>query len=366
MSKLRTSILIVCEGESTEPSYFSNLRDLVFNKLRKINKINDYSIEIKPTPPQDKENNIFELREGAKRRTTKSDIVLKDEEIVIEEEYKAQPICYVRKAQILGCENYIYNDVWAVFDKDEHPKHEEAFSLAEQLINDRKVNIAFTSIAFEYWILLHFEMNLTPFKKSMCRITNDLSKRIYLFCGSNNHDLDCKGEKCVCGKLVSNKYLSYDGKHKEFGFKNFHSKVNTAIKNAIDLRKSYTENNSPIYSLNPYTNIDRLVFKLLQLPINYHWFDLNEIQTKGYLQFNLSIIEKSLQINYENISDRTQILLSGTFKLLDIEGNSIYESPRKIISKLNVIESLIVPLSLNSIYISFELEENSRYISELI
>ena len=49
------------------------------------------------------------------------------------------------------------DESWAVYDKDEHPKHEEAMAEAIKIIDGKKVNIAFSSRSFEYYLLLHFE-----------------------------------------------------------------------------------------------------------------------------------------------------------------------------------------------------------------
>jgi hypothetical protein len=107
-------------------------------------------------------------------------------------------------------EDGTYSEVWAVFDKDGHPNHEEAFNLASTDIAGKKVNIAFTSIAFEYWILLHFESNDTAFVKSMCRQGKE-----YYYCGLESHADDCIGAKCVCGRIVTTGYLTYKERQKE-------------------------------------------------------------------------------------------------------------------------------------------------------
>ncbi len=48
-----------------------------------------------------------------------------------------------------------YESVWVVFDKDKHTKIPDAFNEANN--HKPKINIAFSVICFEYWILLHFE-----------------------------------------------------------------------------------------------------------------------------------------------------------------------------------------------------------------
>lgn len=46
-----------------------------------------------------------------------------------------------------------YQSVWIVFDKDNHASIPQTFNDAQQL----NINIAFSLISFERWILLHFE-----------------------------------------------------------------------------------------------------------------------------------------------------------------------------------------------------------------
>jgi YHS domain-containing protein len=183
------TILIVCEGEGSEPSYFYYIKGILLKENL------DISITIKPKPKEEEKQDeeTFTLRDGGKRRSLRKpikELVLVD----IEDEFKAQPTRYVREAQ-MGLEDGTYAEVWAVFDKDGHPNHEEAFELASTDIAGKKVNIAFTSIAFEYWILLHFESNHTAFVKSMCRQGKE-----YYYCGLKSHKDDCHRVKMCLWK----------------------------------------------------------------------------------------------------------------------------------------------------------------------
>ena len=49
-------------------------------------------------------------------------------------------------------ENLLYDDVWCVFDIDEHP----AVPDAKQQARDNKIALAISNPCFELWILLHF------------------------------------------------------------------------------------------------------------------------------------------------------------------------------------------------------------------
>ncbi len=105
----RPTILIVCEGENTEPSYFKQF------KLS--------SATIKP----------------------------------VGEGYNT--ISLVNRAIELS-EEKSYEQVWCVFDADpkpDNPNQANNFNSAIQLANIRNFGIAYSNQAFEYWIILHFE-----------------------------------------------------------------------------------------------------------------------------------------------------------------------------------------------------------------
>lgn len=100
----KQKILIVCEGENTEPSYF----------------------------------NQFKL--------TKADIK------AIGQGYNT--ISLVNKA-IEFAQKEKYDRVWCVFDKDDFKEND--FNNAIWKAKGKKFGIAYSNQAFEYWLLLHFE-----------------------------------------------------------------------------------------------------------------------------------------------------------------------------------------------------------------
>jgi len=105
----KPTILIVCEGENTEPSYFRQF------KLS--------SATIKP------------IGEGH------------------------NTLSLVKRTIQLSKED-IYQQVWCVFDADpkkDNPKQLQNFNSAIQLAQKNGFGIAYSNQAFEYWIILHFE-----------------------------------------------------------------------------------------------------------------------------------------------------------------------------------------------------------------
>ncbi len=130
---------------------------------------------------------------------------------------------------------------WVVFDKDGYTKHREAFELA----NRDGINIAFSSIAFETWILLHFKYTTKSFAKS--------EKVISFMRNECNFEYE-KNDKTIYNKIKDNTEL--------------------ATKQAEKLNQySITGNkfNAEIYDLNPYTD----VYKLLKSMDNF-WNELNK------------------------------------------------------------------------------------------
>ena len=105
----KPTILIVCEGENTEPSYFRQF------KLS--------TATIKP----------------------------------IGEGYNT--ISLIKRAIELSKKN-IYDQVWCVFDADpkaSNPKHAQNFNKAIKFAEKHKFGIAYSNQAFEYWLILHFD-----------------------------------------------------------------------------------------------------------------------------------------------------------------------------------------------------------------
>jgi len=119
----RKKYLIVCEGERTEPNYFTSLK----KKL----PIGLVDIDIEGT--------------GANTLSL-VDIAIK---LKHEQAEKAKKSIIHRP----------YDHVWAVFDKDDFP--DVNFNNAIFKARSNKVKVAYTNEAFELWYLLHFEFHNT-------------------------------------------------------------------------------------------------------------------------------------------------------------------------------------------------------------
>ena len=77
---------------------------------------------------------------------------------------KTDPIQMVKEAK----KNKVnYAEVWVVFDKDRERDalNQKAIALATK----SKIKIAFSSISFEHWLILHFEKCLYSFEKMIAK-----------------------------------------------------------------------------------------------------------------------------------------------------------------------------------------------------
>lgn len=115
-------VLIVCEGEKTEPNYFRELRD--HNRLNTANVVVSGDCASAP----------IRVVEEAKR--------------------------LYREAQRKGDS---YDRVYCVFDKDTHDTYERALDTIRSA-TPKGVFYAITSVpCFEFWLLLHFVYTTQPF-----------------------------------------------------------------------------------------------------------------------------------------------------------------------------------------------------------
>ena len=107
---IKQSFLIICEGENTEPDYF----------------------------------NAFRLTSASVKAVGKgmNTIKLVQEAIIIRNEERRK--------------GHAFDQYWVVFDKDDFSNHD--FNEAIRMAESNGFNVAYSTQAFEYWFLLHFNM----------------------------------------------------------------------------------------------------------------------------------------------------------------------------------------------------------------
>lgn len=212
MSKsTKTSIYILTEGH-TEQAYFSRIGEILGGENEW-----KYSVTVE----------VREIIRGS----------------------KTDPVNMVKEAKKIKKQ---YDEVWVVFDKDRDRDVEN--SQAIEIANASKINLGFSSISFEHWVLLHFEKSNYSFYRSDCE--------------SRGGECTCNGLTCVSTYLKSNYFPTYiKGKAKLFD--DLSDKVNIAFENCAWLKHIH----SPIANfslLNPFSDVDVLVSKLLDMPIVFY------------------------------------------------------------------------------------------------
>lgn len=228
----------MCEGKNTEPLYFKGLIEDLEHQMA------SYSFHV-----------------------------------VVHDTPKTNPIGLIEEARKLMV--LPEDEAWVVYDKDGYTKHDEAYLLASQ--GPKRVNIAFSSIAFEQWVLLHFERSEKAYPKS------------------NN----------VIDHLRNRNFVRNYSKKAHFHlYPKLKKRTHIALENAAWLRHEMyyhlQENKGRFYAVNPYTTIDKLVAKLLGIHEKVIWVNAKEdiytnnltlsvqgsIQTGNSISVDLQIINK--------------------------------------------------------------------------
>jgi hypothetical protein len=113
----RRRILVVCEGQNTEPGYIEGFRQWRRNPLVIVEVSKEHGVP----------RTLVELAKTLKREAANAARRERDE-------------------------NLSYDEVSCVFDVDDHPKLDEA----RQMAIDNEIELAVSNPCFELWLLLHF------------------------------------------------------------------------------------------------------------------------------------------------------------------------------------------------------------------
>lgn len=108
---------MLCEGKNTEPQYIKGFKRWCRNPLVDVEIAPDHGV------PRTLVERARDLAKEAKERA--------------------------RREQD---DNLSYDEVWCVFDRDEHPHVDDACQMAR----DNDIEIALSNPCFELWLLLHF------------------------------------------------------------------------------------------------------------------------------------------------------------------------------------------------------------------
>jgi hypothetical protein len=122
----RKRILIVCEGEKTEPNYFNSIKALLPPHVAQVIDIQGLGA-----------NTQSPVNEAAAMRDQ------------------------------LANTDYRYDEVWVVFDRDSFDP--DAFNNAIRNAEARGIKVAWSNEAFEIWYILHFENRQTGMNRHQYR-----------------------------------------------------------------------------------------------------------------------------------------------------------------------------------------------------
>lgn len=309
----KNNIVIVCEGSDTEPNYLSDLKQYVKDRFD--------DVRIVPFGPEAKEAMLRDksLKKSRKNRQTHSPAGTRSgkyywtlEEVDEEtyNKYNQQPTRYVREAQLYLENGYV--EAWAVYDFDKFPDHENAIALAK---SDPRLNIAFSSVSFEEWMLLHFERNSKAFDRSCCK-----ENKKDIGCGDHvsKHERDCHGEVCVAGYLREMNYIPDFSKSKTDLFSRYSKdRLTIARINAAWVRTLY-KSDIKVYEKNPYTDFDRLVERLLDLKDRFIWIGNAGNASVGKISVDILRDSDSDDMSIKNLSEG---ILICEWAILDSMGN---------------------------------------------
>ena len=121
IQRLPKKVLIVCEGEKTEPNYFRSFsinKELIDVEVLGAGKNTDSLVEY-----------VIELKNKSEKR------------------------------------NNQYSHIWCVFDRDSFSAQQ--FNRALQIAQNHGIKVAYSNEAFEVWYILHFEYCQTGLNRSM-------------------------------------------------------------------------------------------------------------------------------------------------------------------------------------------------------
>jgi hypothetical protein len=191
--ELKPVVLIVCEGRETEPNYF--------NDLKRVWDLTTVDVEV--------------VGSNVCGTTAPKGIV----------DYAKCRFQELRKER----RDVKKEDVWCVFDRDQHPSFDEAIKKAK----DNGFGAAFSNPSFELWYLLHFQSQTAHIER------DDVTK------------------------LLKTHIPGYE-KYMTGLFRSFLSKLPGAEEHAANLRiKHEGDGNPPMH--NPSTGVDRLVGHLRKI-----------------------------------------------------------------------------------------------------
>lgn len=315
------NLVIICEGTETEYPYFEYIK----------NKVENNFADIKVVPSPEDKDTLQELCKSENRKLKKLAyqtneapkkyplyVTLEENEDDVDanyEKYKQAPAKYAREAYLWLKQGY--SEAWTVYDLDDkddqdHSVHQCAKELIDQ--HPSYLKGAFSAYSFEEWILLNFERCATAFRHSACKSIK-----------AKNEDYNCNGRschyksrctaECIGDYLTRNGYADYVRstypnpitiKDKGYSKKDGKSNAQAICEDATLRHRAYVNaawsrslNNGVFYDCNPYSDVDRLIMRLLNDEKDIHWIKTNEEFKLGVNKFTIKQNNGILYISHQ-------------------------------------------------------------------
>lgn len=356
MGTTKHTILIICEGESTEPLFFNSIRDAILSYEY---NIGDVKIRIKPEPKlEDPENNETETSPHKSKRkarqTRPASVGIEPVEI-----NAPLPLKWILEAQ-KELEDGTCNEAWAVFDHDDHPARRKAFAAADKEIKGTTVKLCFSSRSFEYYLLLHFERIFKSFETSECRDkkNSDKKKRKQIIeCSTDKHIDDCHGQKCICGYARSKGHW-ISSKDEKSTFDLIKEKLQIGFENSAWLRyaSDVLDFDKEIFDRNPYVTVDSLVKRLTgYADKNWVWLPTGSLRTLNNIDI---LVHADKKISITNNNARTLLIRANSFYEVKSDNSRSGFGSQRLVNNGDTVDFQIV--GNNDSWFLLELDDNYR------
>lgn len=302
-------LYLVCEGEKTEISFYSDLQaELIKAGMASFTQVDFYKVP-KPKKDADMLENGEIRAEGGRHVSMIGGIVLPTANY--------EPLNWIK---IAFSKFPAYSETWAVFDNDHRnispnrsPLIDNAFTEYRKLRQTASnVHIAYSSLSFEYYLLQHFEFLYHEFHKTECYITNRNGKHDYRNCCSKDHKNPPKEGACdgdLGHNCCINGYARRNNRWAESKIEGVLSNVPnifTGVINSFRIRWRAVsmQRGSKIGDMNPYLNTYNLTLRMMGFQILEYIQDISIPYYDGHITLHLD--DNSVIIG--NTSTRSYIL----------------------------------------------------------
>lgn len=160
--------------------------------------------------------------------------------IVVENTNKNTPVQLVDVAVESKCGGHEADWIWVVYDRESEAKYSDSLHAeARKKAKDNNINIAFSNVCFEFWLLIHFEYTTAGYTSCDDLLHNSRLREKLSSIGIKDYE---KGLPTLFDKLKD--------------------KVNDAMKNSeklkIEIEKSAEKDKMMPHKINPYLDIHEM------------------------------------------------------------------------------------------------------------